>query len=160
MAGEKPGVRFNFVDVILAVVVVVLLAAGVYKLFFVNKVISAQNGEIEFQVLIEKETKAVVESFQEGHKVMDKELNVDLGAIVSSKILHNQYPVPTLDGRVVMADVPDKYDLVITIRTPAVVTDNNVTVSNREIKIGDKIKIKTNTSAAEGKINGLTVIKG
>ncbi|HOV80709.1 MAG TPA: DUF4330 domain-containing protein [Bacillota bacterium] len=157
-AREEKG-RFNFIDVLVVAVVLALIAAGVYKLFFVNKGLAAQNGEVEFKVLLEKVRMPTVEAFKEGQTVRDVQTNIVLGTVVGKEASPYKQAVPTLDGRVVAADVPDQYNLIVTVRSPAIVTDNNVTIGNKEIKTGGQVSIKTNTASSTGIFYGVTILK-
>ncbi len=154
---EKRKTGFNFVDAIIVCLVVTLLAAGVYKLFFVNRGLAAQNGEIEFKVLIEEVRQPTVEGFQEGLTVRDVDTNILLGTIVNTEVLPYQEAVPTLDGKIVLADVPEKYNVIVTAHAPAIITDNNITIGNKEIKTGAEISVKTNLVTSSGIIYGVTI---
>lgn len=160
MQGQEGKGKFNFVDAVIMALVLALLAAGVYKLFFVNKNLAAQNGVVEFRVLLEKVRMPTVEDFKEGQKVRDVQNNIVLGTIVSKEVSPYKQAVPTLDGHVVLADVPEQYNLIVTVRSPAIVTDNNVMIGNREIKTGGPISIKTNTASSTGIFYGVKIVQG
>lgn len=153
---QKKG-RFNFVDVIIIGLILALVAAGSYKLFFVNKGLAAQNGVIEFKVLVEKVRIPTVEGLKEGHTVRDVQSNIVLGTVAGYEVSPYKQAVPTLDGRVVLADVPEQYTVLVTVRSPAIVTDNNITIGNKEIKTGAPISIKTNVVSTTGIVYGVTV---
>lgn len=153
--GDK--LRFNFVDFVIIGLVIVLLAAGTYKLFFINKGLAMQNGVIEYKILIENIRTPTVESMKEGQTVKDVQSNIVIGTIVNKEISPYKQAVPTLDGRVVQAEVPEKYNVIVTIRSPAIVTDNNITIGNKEIKIGATISIKSNIVSVNGIIYGVTI---
>ncbi len=157
MPDKKEKVKFNFVDAIIVCLVLTLLAAGVYKLFFVNRGLAAQNGEIEFKVLIEEVRRPTVEGFKEGQTVRDVQTNILLGTIVHTEALPCKEAVPTLDGKIVLAEVPEKYNVLVTVRSPAIVTDSNITIGNKEIKTGAEISVKTNLVTSTGIIYGVTV---
>ena len=154
---KKGEAKFNFVDAVIVCLILALLAAGVYKIFFVNKGLTLQNNEIEFKVLVEKVRMPSVEGFKVGQAVRDVQTNIVLGTIVNNEISPYKEAVPTLDGKVVLAEVPEKYNVLVTISSPAIVTDNNITIGNKEIKTGGEISIKTNTVTSRGIIFGVTV---
>mgnify|MGYP003773995063 CR=1 FL=1 len=157
MAEIKRKLRFNLVDLLIMTILLALIAAGLYKFFFVNQVLQAQNGTIEFQVLLEKIRTPTIEGFKEGQKVRELQTNIELGTVVSTQPLPFREPVATHDGRIVLAEVPEKYDLIVTIQTPAVITETNITVGNKEIKTGDRISIKSNIAASTGVVYGVKV---
>ena len=149
--------KFNAVDVLVILVILALLAFGGYKLFFVNRGVAAQNGEIEYQILVEKVRIPTAEAFQEGQTVRDVQNNTVLGRIVKKEVTPYQEAVPTADGRMVLAAVPEKYNVLLTLRSGAVVSENNVMVGSVEVKIGAQVKIKTNLASSTGVIYGLAV---
>ncbi|OPY56457.1 MAG: hypothetical protein A4E55_02096 [Pelotomaculum sp. PtaU1.Bin035] len=157
MRKKTDKVRFNFVDVVIIGLVLVLLAAGAYKLFIVNRNLGRQNGLIEYKVLVENIRMPTVDSIIEGQEVKDVQTNIAMGTIVNKEISSYKQAVPTLDGRVVQAEVPEKYNAVITIRSPAIVTENNITIGNKEIKTGGPISIKSNIFSVTGIFYGVTV---
>lgn len=144
-------------DVIIIGLVIALLAAGVYKLFIVNTTLAIQNNNIEFKVLVEEVRYPTVESIKAGQAVRDVQTNIPLGNVVSKEVSPYKEAVPTLDGKVVLAEVPDKYDVIITIASPAVVTDNSIMIGNKEIKIGAQISVKSNVFSVTGIVYGATV---
>ncbi|MDD3654591.1 MAG: DUF4330 domain-containing protein [Desulfotomaculaceae bacterium] len=149
--------KFNFVDFIIIALIVAVVAAGAYKLFFVNRNLAEQNGLIEYQVFIEKVRMPTVEGIIEGQPVRDVQTNIAMGEVISKEVSPYQEAVPTLDGRVVMADVPERYNVIITVASPAIVTDNNIMIGNKEIKIGGPISIKSNIFSVTGIFYGVTV---
>ncbi|MCG9966452.1 DUF4330 domain-containing protein [Pelotomaculum terephthalicicum JT] len=158
MHKKKDNVKFNFVDIIIIGLILALFAAGVYKLAFVNRALALQNGHIEFKVYVEKVRIPTAESIKEGQAVRDVQTNIPLGNVVKKEVFPYQEAVPTLDGRVVLADVPEKYDVIITIESPAVVTDNTIMIGNKEIKIGAQINVKSNVFSVNGTIYGATIL--
>jgi len=157
MHKNEEKVKFNFVDVIIICVILALLAAGVYKLLIVNRALALQNSHVEFKVLVEKVRLPSVESIKEGQPVRDVQTNIPLGNVISKEVSPYKEAVPTLDGRVVLAEVPEKYNVIITIESPAIVTDNSIMIGNKEIKIGAQISVKSNVFSLTGIVYGATV---
>lgn len=149
--------QFNVVDALVILIIFALLAFGGYKLFFVNRGVAEQNGEIEYQILVEKVRTPTAEAFHEGQVVRDVQSNVALGKIIKKEVSPSQEAVPTADGRMVLATVPEKYNVLLTLRSRAVISENNIMVGSVEIKIGAPVKIKTNLASSTGVIYGLTV---
>jgi len=142
--------RLNGVDLVVLLVVLGLLALGAYKLLWVNRGLEAQEGKIEYQVLVENIRQPTVEAYQPGQMVKELQTNIDLGTVASKSATPYRQPVNTLEGKIVMAEVPERFDLLVTIHAPAVISPANITVGNKEIKVGDRISIKTQTAASTG----------
>lgn len=154
MSKKQEQVRFNFVDAVIILLVLALIAAGAYKLLFVNRALALQNSQIEFKVFVEEVRMPTVESIIEGQPVRDVQTNTPLGTVKGVEAAPYQEAVPTWDGKVVMADVPEKYNVIITMESPAIVTDNNIMIGNKEIKIGAQISVKSNIFSVTGIVFG------
>jgi hypothetical protein len=157
MPKEERKPKFNFVDLVIVVIIAALVAAGVYKLFIVNTDLARQNGTVEFGVYVEEVRMPTVESMQEGQLVRDVQTNIALGRITRVEYSPFQEPVYTTDGRIVMADVPNKFDVVIYVESLAVITDNSVMIGNKEIKTGGQISVKSNIFSVTGVVYGVTI---
>ena len=152
---KKP--KFNFVDFIIVAVILALVGAGVYKLFLVNTSLAVQNGNVEFGVYVEEVRIPTVENINEGQSVRDVQTNTPLGTITSVSYSPYREPVYTSDGRIVMADVPEKYDVIFYVESAAVITDNSVMIGNKEIKTGGQLSIKSNVFSVTGVVYGVTI---
>lgn len=152
---DKP--KFNFVDLVIVLIILALVCAGVYKLFLVNTSIAVQNGNVEFGVYVEEVRIPTVENITEGQPVRDVQTNTPLGNITRVEYFPYQEPVYTSDGRIVMADVPNKFDVIFYVESPAVITDNSVMIGNKEIKTGGQLSIKSNVFSVTGVVYGVTI---
>jgi len=150
--------KFNIVDFVIIAVIVALMVGGVYKVFFVNKNLAQQNGFVEFGVYVEEVRMPTVESIYEGQQVRDVQTNIPLGKIKSKSFQPYREPVPTWDGQMVAADVPEKYDVIMYIESPAIVTDNSVMIGTREIKTGGQISVKSNIFSVTGVVYGVNIL--
>jgi|GEM_PF-4204008 len=148
--------RFNIIDVLILCFLLGVILVGAYKLFFVNKAVTVQNSEIEYQILIEEVRKPTVEAFQEGQAVKEAKSNTNLGKIVKKEVLPCQKEVPTADGRIVLAPAPGKFNVLLTLRSPAVVSDQNIMIDSVEVKIGTRVRVKTRLAASSGVIYGIS----
>ena len=152
-------VRFNIIDVLIIVMILALAAGGYYKVFVTNKQLAQQEQQIEYQILISEVRQPTVDAFQSGQQVQDLKSNVVLGTIIGKEVSRARESVPTSDGRLVMAEIPEKYNILLTLRASAVVSENNIMVANKEVKIGQKTDIKTARAASSGVVYGLKLLK-
>ncbi|ACV64785.1 hypothetical protein Dtox_4115 [Desulfofarcimen acetoxidans DSM 771] len=151
--------RFNIIDFLIIVMILALAIGGYYKVFVANKQLAQQEQQIEYKILVSEVRQPTVEAFQNGQTVQDLKSNVVMGTVINKETLPATDDVPTSDGRLVLAEIPGKYDLLLTVSASAVVSENNIMVSNKEIKIGQKVDIKTNRAASSGVIYGLKTSK-
>lgn len=149
--------RFNFIDLVIVLVIFSLVGIGVYKLFLVNTSIAKQNGVVVFGVYVEEVRIPTVENIQQGQLVRDVQTNTPLGEIKSVEFFPFQEPVYTSDGNIVMADVPNKFDVVFYVESGAVINENSVMIGNKEIKTGGQLSIKSNVFSVTGVVYGVTI---
>lgn len=142
--------RFNVVDFLIVLIILALIAGGAYKLLKTKPRAAAQNATVRYQVLVENVRIPTVEALQEGQPMRDVQNNLVIGRIVGKEVSPYKQPVPTLDGKIVMADVPDKYNVLLTVEGPAVVTPANIVVGSTELKVGATLKFKTNYAYTTG----------
>ena len=152
-------VRFNLFDVLIIVMILALAVGGYYKVFVTNKQLLQQEQQIEYQILISEVRQPTLDAYQNGQQVQDLKSNALLGTIIGKEVSKAKQAVPTSDGRLVQSEIPGKYDLLLTLQASAVVTANNIIVSNKEVKIGQKTDIKTARAASMGVVVGLKVLK-
>jgi len=57
--------------------------------------------------------------------------------------------VVTTDGEIKIAEIPDRYDLLITIDAKAMITENAIMSGNKELRIGNKLVLRTKTYALD-----------
>ena len=156
---ENNKVRFNIIDALIIVMILALAVGGYYKVFVTNKQLMQQEQQIEYQILISEVRQPTVDAYQNGQQVQDLKSNSMLGTIIGKEVSKAKEAVPTSDGRLVQAEIPEKYDVLLTLQAPAVITANNIMVSNKEVKIGQKMDIKTVSAASVGVVYGLKVLK-
>ena len=156
---DKTKVRFNIIDLLIILMILSLAVGGYYKFFVKNKQLSQQEQQIEYQIMVSEVRQPTIDAYQNGQQVQDLKSNVLLGTIISKEVSSSKQAVPTSDGRLVLSEIPGKYDLLLSVRASAVVTDNNIMVSNKEVKIGQKTDFKTSRAASVGVIYGLKLPK-
>lgn len=150
--------RFNMIDLIIVLMVLALAAGGYYEVFVHDKQEASQEKRIRYDILVEEVRQPTVNAYNEGQVVWEQKTNARLGEITKKEVTPAAEVVPTIDGKLVLAEIPEKYNLLLTLESPAVVTDNSITVGSREIKIGKKILFKTRKAASEGIVYGLEVL--
>ncbi len=128
--------RYNLVNVLVAAVVVVALAAGAYKLLVVRETGVAATGDIVITFEVDDVGQPSVDAVSVGEQVAGWESQIPLGPVVDKRVAPHREPVATANGQILMAEVPGRYDLEIDVQARAAVGPRAISVSGREVKIG------------------------
>lgn len=151
--------RVSLVD-LLIVLLIVLIAGGVYFVFFggADKQV-VHTTKVIYDFEITNVNKDFVDAINPGDPIRDSVRGNELGTVVSkeskSATMLNE---DLINGRYVIADVPGAYDVVITIEANANITPANVIVGGAEVKVGKKIFIKGKGYASQGFVTKMTLI--
>lgn len=150
--------KLNMVDYII-IFVLLALVGGVYYVFFGGsdkQVVETSKVLYEFEIT--NVNKAFVDAITPGDPIRDNIRGSEIGKVVS-KASRNATMLneDIINGRYVIADVPDMYDVVITIEGQANITPANIIVGGAEIKVGKKFSIKGKGYANQGFVTKITL---
>lgn len=150
--------KLNIVDFII-IAVILSLVAGVYFVFFGGsdkQVVETSKVIYEFEIT--NVNKDFVDAITPGDPIRDNIRGNEIGTVVS-KVSRNATMLneDLINGRYVIADVPDRYDVVITIEGKANITPANIIVGGAEIKVGKKFSIKGKGYANQGFVTKITL---
>lgn len=150
--------KLNMVDFII-ILVLLALVGGVYYVFFGGsdkQVVETSKVLYEFEIT--NVNKAFVDAITPGDPIRDNIRGNEIGKVVS-KASRNATMLneDLINGRYVIADVPDMYDVVITIEGQANITPANIIVGGAEIKVGKRFSIKGKGYANQGFVTKITL---
>jgi hypothetical protein len=151
--------KFNIVDMLI-VLLIISIAGGAYFMFFggkENKVTETKKLVYEFEIT--NVSKDFVDSIAPGSPVRDNIRGSELGTVVSKTSKNaTMLNEDLINGRYVIADVPDAYDVVITIEAQANITPANIIVGGAEVKVGKKFSLKGKGFANQGFVTKMTLV--
>lgn len=123
---DEKGRLFGKISIVdIAVLLVLLgLAAGVYYKFFVvdKEHNAAKFDTIEYKVLIEEVRQQSVDAMEVGADIYDAKTDTYMGKIVNKEVLPATDQLTKADGTVVIAEKPQRFNVLLTIRVPGVET--------------------------------------
>jgi hypothetical protein len=139
--------KINIVD-LLIVLLTIAIVGGVYFVFFGGADKQVTNVNTDF-----------VDAINIGDPIRDSIRGNELGTLTSKA----SRPATMLNedlanGRYVIADVPNSYDVVITIEAKAKITPANIIVGGAEVKVGKKFFIKGKGYANQGFVTKMTLV--
>ncbi|MEW6545451.1 MAG: DUF4330 domain-containing protein [Bacillota bacterium] len=147
--------RLTGLDVAGILVVLAVAAFAAYKLLVVNPQYTAVTRTYYVTVLVEEIRQPTVDELKEGLTVKEGDSNQVLGRIVAREVRPARRYVETADGRVVLAEVPGKFDVLLTLEGEAQVTPGAIRMGGQEIRIGFNPALKGQRFLVRGIIVGM-----
>lgn len=152
--------KFNFIDALIILIIVLAVGIGIY--FVASGKLSVRSGngniKIQYQVEIKEKNADYSSNINIGDKVLvgDKEK--------ASAVVENIETVPfkiisedKTQGIVHYSEVPDTYDVILTLSSGGSQTDTAIYADNTQIRVGEKITVRGNGYSGNGYIVGLEV---
>ncbi len=168
MNREQKKARFNFVDVLILLVVLAIIGAAIYLVVseLGSRKITRQNGNMSFTVRISSVDEEALSLFAEGVIVKDSVTGTQLGNIVSVSTENSFYYGSTAvmdpDGGDYILPVSvysNKYDVYVTIRTEAELDERGIHyVGDTQILVGSTVYFRIPSFASVSYITNFTPI--
>ena len=154
--------RFNFID-LLIIVAVLLLGAIVVNLFFPNTVFNFSNNtekEIQYTVEFLCVDEALIDKVEENDTVIDSVSKYSVGKVmvVDSNTPYSELEYDNEGGIGKLAVYEGKYNVLVTISVTADYEEGEgYSVGGRRIAVGEKMELRFPDFAAEGYCINLSV---
>jgi len=151
--------KINIVD-LLIVVLILLIAGGVYLVFLGGSDKQAvEKSKVVYEFEITNVNKDFVDAITPWDPIRDSTRGNELGTVVGKESRKaTMLNEDLINGRYIIAEVPDAYDVVITIVAQASITPANIIVGGEEVKVGKKFFIKGKGYANQGFVTKMTLI--
>jgi len=148
----------NLVDLGVVLLVLALAAAGVYKVVTVRAGPVRVPREIDFTMLVQEVRQATVDVVHAGDFVWEYDSSLPFGTVSAVEVIPATRHAQTNDGKWVLSELPERFDLLLTVRASALVSDAAIVVGRMEIRIGTKVTVKTATYAVETRVIGIHLV--
>lgn len=155
---HKEARHFNFLDIFIIVIVVAVIGGGwfAYRNYTQNQ--QANMYDAEYQVEIKGVEQSFVDAITKGDALRESIKGNALGTVVDiAATPATNVNTDYLNGRFVEVPVPNKLDLVLKIRSKAVMTEQSITVGGLTIKIGQRLYVKGKGYANQGYILNIDI---
>jgi hypothetical protein len=146
--------KFSIIDLF----VVLLLVAGAvwfgYSMFGKNLKadVAERQHETEFTVVTSNIRPSTAEAIARGGKIFEFKTGACLGEVVSVTTEPAKVWLVEGDGKWVQTELQDRVDAYVTIKGTARVSENVITVSGVEIRVGGSLSLQTKLSAFQGHV--------
>ncbi|MEA4848519.1 MAG: DUF4330 domain-containing protein [Clostridiaceae bacterium] len=155
--GRSSG-KINIIDLVI-VLLVISVAGGAYMLFFRDSDKQVTNTDkLVYDFEITNVNQDFVDAITPGDPIRDSNRGNELGTVVSKASRKaTMLNEDLINGRYIIAEVPEAYDVVITIEAAADITPANIIVGGAEVKVGKKFFIKGKGYANQGFVTKMTL---
>ncbi len=135
----------NIIDLIVIMLVVALVTGGAYKLVLSERAVGEEDrlAEVVLEVVISEVRQATVDIVAQGDKLQDATIRQHFGEIIDLEVKPFRIPVETREGKVVMAEVPERYDIHLTIAGTGRISRDAIRVASFEVLTGSRIHLRT-----------------
>lgn len=147
---------FNLIDVLLIALVLVIIASLVYVFLpssWLRSVLADEKVDIQYTVEIQGVDESFLENIKENDVVIDSVSKGNIGTVTaidySTQNKRLEYNETTQSG--VLAVVPEKYDMLITITVKAEYTEGEgYTVGGTRIAVGELMNLRFPNFTSQG----------
>lgn len=137
--------KINIVDIAVLAIIVLVVFGGIYKLGQLSNVMEDHTNEIYVTIELEGEGTGLVEAIQEGDILMDSVRGTVFGEVISKKsVVPHQELVIGKDGKVELKNIPGEFDVVLELKSPAMVTEDGILIGRKPTYIGSTTRLKSN----------------
>lgn len=151
---EKKKFRLNWID-LLIVVLVIGLVAGTYMKFRVSDKTSVAEPQtpITYQVLLANVRQGTVDAIQEGDILYDDDSDREIGVIRSLDVTPATSLVQDTEGALHWADTDDRFDVILTVEGQGSVSGGNYVINRiYSLNVGSFRQFYTKYSTWQGRI--------
>lgn len=151
--------KINIVDLLIVLLIISIAAVG-YSVFLggSDKQV-VESSKVVYDFEITNVSKDFIDAITPGNPIRDSVRGNELGTVVSKASKKATMLNEDLtNGRYIIAEVPNSYDVVITIEAKANITPANVIVGGAEVKVGKKFFIKGKGYANQGFVTKMTLM--
>lgn len=154
---NKQGKLFGKISIIdiLAVVAIVVIIAGVYFKFIApSETVVTDSHSLEYTMKFREIRIHSAEAFEKGGPVMDSKTREDMGEIVAVTYEPAKVIRELSDGRIAEIEVPEKYDVSVTMRVDGKQNETGYYTQkdNKVIGVGSRTTVDTKYVKCYGEI--------
>jgi hypothetical protein len=150
--------KFNWVDIVIIGITAGLIFVG-YQ--YITKPTKSPMDTVPVEVTYRVQGVLIetANGIKVGDVFKDKDTNQVIGEVVDKEIIEAYDFVNTGDGRIVKSKKPNKYDVYLTIRGDAIVTDDYIRMGGRDMRIEGTVYLKNNISSVESKVMDINILE-
>lgn len=152
--------KINIIDVAVVILILILIVFAYLKFgVYEHTKTDAEMSSIQFSIKISEVRKYTREAFKVGDTVYDSQTKLAIGSITNIEMENSKVNSETTDGRIILVENPERYDVIITIETQGIENDKAYFADKSvELKVGSEKVIETLYVKTTGKIISINTI--
>ena len=153
--------KFNIIDICVVVILIIAVAVTYFKFnMSAHSDVTTSNGRAEYTILTKGVRGFTAEQFKVGDKVFDKESDKCIGEVVSVASQPAYEYITKTDGSIVLAEMPERYDVSVTVQTDAVINDKGINANSAKfLYLNQNSTYYTQTVQIEAKLVDLKILQ-
>ncbi len=148
----------NIIDLAVVLGLLLVLAFGVRKFFSINPGYQPEAKTARVLLLVEGVRQPTIDAIALGDRVREKNSNGYFGTITDLEVEPATEMVATAAGELLESEIPGRYNLFITLESPAEVTEEYIKITGQQVRIGLTPTIRTQIYQVETVVFGLEVL--
>lgn len=149
----------NIIDLFVLILIVSLVIFGFQKVTVKNDNISVNTKKVSMKVWVSTVREETINVIQENELVRDSDKNLVLGKMIKKEVVPATRQITTDDGKIIVTEIPDRYDVSMYIEGDAIVSPNSIILANNDIRVGTNLKIKGLKFAVAGTVFEVDIIE-
>lgn len=147
--------KLNVFDLLVLLVLLALVFFASNKYIGKSTTSAVATKDLTFKLFIHNVREITTETIQVGDKVSHFETNELMGEIMEKEIMPALTQVVTWDGAIVNAEIPEKFDMLLTVKGEGIVTDREIILASKPIRLGSQVKVRTNRYEVQATVFGI-----
>lgn len=149
----------NIIDLAIIIILVVLIVGGINRFKRISPQVVTEGQKAIVKVEISKVRQPTVDGIEVGDILYHYDKGQVFGKIISKEVVNSKEPVGTSDGKIVLSDIPGKYDVILNVEANATNTSNVIIIGGEHTRIGSRFRLKNKKIAVFGTILGVDLIE-
>lgn len=150
--------KFNWIDMLILGLVIISIYFA-YSLIFNTSDKVNNSFEVELRYRARGLVIESVDAIKIGDIFRDNKTKQIIGALTDKEFVESYDLVETGDGRIIKARNPDRFDLYMTIKGSANITDEYIKIGNRDMRIEDTVELNSKMAFLISTLVGLEILE-
>lgn len=132
----------NIIDLIVLIFVVALVLGGAYRIYGPrqNGDIFQQEGDaVQLKGRVFDVSQYTTNVIQKGDILIDTAARLPFGEIISVETVPHRRLVDTAEGKVMLSEVPERFDVILSIKGRAQLSEYAIRIASHDVRVGSRI---------------------
>lgn len=147
--------KINLFDLFVLLLVFVIAIFGFNRINNNSTFSSVETKDITFELFIHNVRNVTTNTIKIGDEIKHFETNQIMGEIIEKKVMPATKHVETEDGKIVTAEMPDRYDMLLTVKGEGIINNVEIILGAKTIRVGSQIKVRTPKYEVETTVFGI-----